>query len=235
MEYLTPAQRAPQMQTLTEKCVDPPEIAAQGGGAMKYHGAVAAGYNARRENSPKWTVEQRIIEGMLDDLPAGSKVLDCPVGTGRFLPFYVAKGFEFIGADISRDMLVESARRLGATEAEIMAWVNTSKQAGETQPVAIANGNLVQGDCRQIGLNDKDVDAAVACRITRWLSPDDCVKMMKQLQRVTRQRIIWTARIANHPHARTIELFEGALDGWQIVRNEVGADMDYRIIMAEPK
>lgn len=228
MEYLTPMQHAQQ-----PHC-QPPQIAAQVGGAMKYHGAVAAGYNAKREDAPKWKVEQGIIEGMLDDLPSGSKVLDCPVGTGRFLPFYVAKGFEFIGADISGDMLIQAARRMGANDEDIKTWVNASKQAREVQPVAIATGNLVQGDCRQIGLPDKSVDAAVACRITRWLSPDDCVKMMKELQRVTRHRIIWTARIANHPHARTIELFEGALDGWAITHNEVGADMDYRILQARP-
>jgi hypothetical protein len=57
--------------------------------------------------------------------------------------------------------------------------------------------------------------------------------MFREMQRISRQRIIFTARVANHPHARTIDLFESALmDGWKITRNEVGVDMDYYIVMA---
>ena len=56
------------------------------GGPRKYHGAVAQGYDAKRESSPKWQVEQQIVEGMLDGLLEGDWVLDCPVGTGRFIP-----------------------------------------------------------------------------------------------------------------------------------------------------
>jgi ubiquinone/menaquinone biosynthesis C-methylase UbiE len=200
MQYLPPAGRPQQ----------PP---AQGAG--KYHGAVATGYDAKRESDPKWIIEQKIITGMLDDLPPDTVVFDCPVGTGRFLPFYIEKGFHFIGMDLSLDML---------------------KQAGaKVEPLAErAVGELRQGDVRATGMADKSVDAVVNCRITRWLSPQDCQQMLKEMQRIARQRIIWTARVANHPHARTLELFEAALDGWKIVRNEPGSDLDYRILQARP-
>jgi ubiquinone/menaquinone biosynthesis C-methylase UbiE len=95
-------------------------------------------------------------------------------------------------------------------------------------------GSLVHGDVREIGLPDKSVDAAVMCRLSRWLSPEDCQAAMRQLQRVTTKRIIWTARVANHVHARSVDLFEQALDGWRITRNEAGSDIDYRVMMAEP-
>lgn len=183
------------------------------GGAGKYHGALAQGYDAKREQSPKWLLEQRTIEDMLSDLPQRTIVLDCPVGTGRFLPFYVDKGFEIVGMDISADMLKEAAKKVDP---------------------ARAKGYLEIGDVRNTGLPDKSVDCAVNCRITRWLSPEDCKKMMREMQRVSRKRIIWTARVANHPHARTIELFESALDRWKITRNEAGVDLDYRILMATP-
>ena len=65
--------------------LDTPQVTQ--GGAEKYVGQVAQGYDAKREQSPKWQIEQRVIEDMLSDLPAESVVLDCPVGTGRFLPF----------------------------------------------------------------------------------------------------------------------------------------------------
>ena len=200
MEYLPPAGQAPQPQMH---------------GAGKYHGAIATGYDAKRENDPKWIIEQKLITAMLDDLPPETVIFDCPVGTGRFLPFYIEKGFHFIGMDQSRDMLVEAGKKVDALAAK-------------------AVGELHVGDVRNTGLADKSVDAVVNCRITRWLSPSDCQVMLKEMQRIARQRIIWTARVANHPHARTVELFEEALDGWEIVRNEPGSDLDYRILQIRP-
>lgn len=200
MEYLHPAGQAHQPQMH---------------GAGKYHGPIATGYDAKRESDPKWVIEQKLITGMLDDLPPETIVFDCPVGTGRFLPFYIEKGFHFIGMDLSKDMLGQAGAKV--------------------EPLAAkAVGELHVGDVRNTGLADKSVDVAVNCRITRWLSPADCQQMLKEMQRIARQRIIWTARVANHPHARTVELFEEALDGWEIVRNEAGSDLDYRIIQARP-
>ena len=191
-----------------------PSQHAPAGGAGKYHGALAQGYDAKREQSPKWTLEQRLIEDMLSGLPPGTIVLDCPVGTGRFLPFYVAKGFQILGMDISPDMLKQA-----------FAKVDPEK----------ARGELRIGDVRATALPDKSVDVAVNCRITRWLSPADCQVMLREMQRVARKRIIWTARVANHRHARTRALFESSLIGWRIVRDEAGVDLDYRVMCCEPE
>jgi ubiquinone/menaquinone biosynthesis C-methylase UbiE len=207
--------------------------AAQQNGAEKYHGPIAEGYDAKREKDPKWICEQRIITQMLSDLPKGSTILDCPVGTGRFLDFYKTKGFQFIGADLSGDMLVQSALKL-VPQPEVERWVAACNQADTIMPFRIGSNLLVNGDVRQIGLEDKSVDAAVMIRLTRWLSPADCQVAMRELQRVTRQRIVWTARVANHKHARTAELFESALSGWKITRNEAGHELDYRILEARP-
>lgn len=204
MHYIdTPEARAPQ----------PRAAQPAPNGADKFYGKVASGYDDKRVNDPKWITEQKIITDLLADMPAGSVVLDCPVGTGRFLPFYVDKGFTIIGIDKSADMLNEAAKKVDPKR---------------------ARGYLELGDVRKLALPDKSVDAAVACRITRWLSPDDCVTMMKELQRVCKKRIIWTARIANHTHARSVALFESALlPGWKIVQNIPGYVMDYRILCAE--
>ena len=224
MEYLPPVQQRPQPQTQPNA-----------GGAGKYHGDIASGYDAKRVNDPKWTVEQKLITDMLSDLPAGSTILDCPVGTGRFLEFYKEKDFQFVGADLSPDMLVQSALKL-LPQAEVERWVAASNAQNTILPFRIGNSVLVNGDVRKIGLGDKAVDAAVACRITRWLSPADCQVMMRELMRVTKGRIIWTARVANHVHARSTELFEAALHagGWKIARNEAGYILDYRVLEARP-
>lgn len=181
-------------------------------GARKFFGAVATQYDAKRQSSPKWIVEQRVIEDMLSDLKMGEWVLDCPCGSGRFFDTYHRKEVIFRGIDLSEDMLMQAAHKVIDPQRAILAV----------------------GDVRALSLNDKSVDVSVMCRLTRWLSPADCQQAMRELQRVSRRKIIWTARVANHPHARTIELFEAALDGWKIHRNEAGADIDYRIIEARP-
>src|SRR3990167_6389150 len=103
----------PQTVSWTPDQAAPPHLVkAPMGGAEKYHGPVAENYDAKREETPKWQAEQRIVEDMLSDLPSGSWVLDCPVGTGRFLQFYAGKGFIVRAMDLSSDML-DKARKKG--------------------------------------------------------------------------------------------------------------------------
>jgi ubiquinone/menaquinone biosynthesis C-methylase UbiE len=181
-------------------------------GARKFHGAVAEGYDQKREESPKWQIEQKIIEDMLGDLQMGEWVLDVPCGTGRFFHVYHDKKVIYHGVDLSDDMLEQAAQKV--------------KDPNRTR--------LRVGDVRKLGMHDKSVDVSVMCRLTRWLSPADCVQALRELQRVTRRKIILTARVRNHPHARSYELIQSALDGWKIHRDEAGADMDYRIIELRP-
>lgn len=178
----------------------------------KYVGAVAQNYDAKREQSPKWICEQRIIEAWIDEMPEGSVILDAPCGTGRFFSAYERNKHLVLALDISPDMIAQAKAKI-------------------TQPSQFKFGI---GDVRQVPLEDKSVDWTINCRITRWLSPDDNVRMMKEMQRVARKGIILTARIAHHPHARPVELFESALeDGWKLIANEVGYEMAYRCLRFE--
>ena len=201
MEYLTPVSQHPQAPT---------------SGANKYYGAVATGYDAKRENDPKWTVEQRIIEDMLSDLPRDTRLLDCPVGTGRFLKCYADRGFIVLGMDRSPDMLQQALKK------------------GE--PLNL-RGELRQGNILQTGLPDDEVDVAVNCRITRWVigehGPAGIQQMLREMQRVAKKRIILTARVANHPYAVSMDLIESALGGWRVARNEAGYVLDYRVLALE--
>jgi ubiquinone/menaquinone biosynthesis C-methylase UbiE len=215
-----------------------PQSQPQGGGADKFHGAVAEGYDAKRESTDKWKVEQRIIEGMLAELPAGTSVFDCPVGTGRFLHCYVKGGLDFVGMDIQGDMLVQAALKLLKPE-KVEEWVQACNAANTVRPLRIKDkGILMPGDIRQTGLPDKHVDVTVACRITRWMignhGPEGIVAMLRELQRITRSKIIVTARVYGHRFAVTEDLITSALDGWKITRNVPGYEMAYRIIMLEP-
>ncbi len=174
----------------------------------KYRGDVATGYDTKRQNSPKWMAEDRIIKEMLCSVKSGAKVLDCPVGTGRFIPHYEARNFRVLGLDVSEDMLCEASGK-------------------------ITNSSLVRldvGDIRDLRLPANSVDVSLMIRLTRWLLPDDCISALHNLQRVTKDRIIFTARVRNHAHARSYDLIEFALDGWEITKDEPAGEEDYRVI-----
>lgn len=180
--------------------------------ARKYRGDVATGYDAKRETSPKWHAEDRIVKDMLKDLTTGDRVLDCPVGTGRFLPYYAERGFLVRALDISEDMLAEARKKI------------------EEQ----TRFRFGIGDARRLDCPDKSVDAALMIRLTRWLSPEDRTLALREMQRVARKKVIFTARVANHPHAYPYEDIKTALYGWKIARDEPADGEDYRVIMLEP-
>ena len=177
----------------------------------KYHGPVASGYDAKRQQSPKWRAENELFRQELQDLDARSTVLDVPIGTGRFMELYDEFDLHPTGVDVSRDMLAEAAK----------------KTSGHAQ--------LQIGDVRELNFDGRSFDAAVMCRLTRWLSPEDRTIALGELQRVAKKRILFTARVANHPHAYSYEAIDKALVGWSIVRNhQIGDDDDYRLIVLEP-
>lgn len=223
MQYLPPVQQQPQIQ----------------GGALKYTGSTASGYDAKRETSAKWTVEQKIIEDMLSDLPPASWVLDAPCGTGRFLDYAIRKQLIYRGLDVSEDMINQAAAKIGGQSA-VFTMTTPDGKSGQTPQVSFTVGSVLAS-----GIPDKAVDAALNIRITRWLSPDECQQMFCEMQRISRDRIILTARVCNHQHARPLALFEAVMsDEWELARSECGAsgpaeapveDSAYRIFMFRRK
>ena len=223
MHYLPPLQQQPQPQS---------------SGADKYHGAIAQNYDEKRQKSAKWRVEQRIIEDMLSDLEPGSWIFDAPCGTGRFLPFCVERNFIYRGLDKTDDML-----KLAMDKIDHQTPILKFDVKGQIEDVP--QFAFQQGDVLSSGVPDKAVDVALNVRITRWLSPDQCQQMFKEMQRISRDRIILTARVCNHEHARTLALFEEVMSQeWHLVRSEAGAlgpadapveDPAYRIFMFQRK
>ena len=57
---------------------------------------------------------------------------------------------------------------------------------------------------------------------------------MREMQRIARDRIIFTARVKDHPYAIGYDLITAALNGWQIARDERGYVDAYRIIELKP-
>jgi ubiquinone/menaquinone biosynthesis C-methylase UbiE len=179
--------------------------------AEKYRGGIAETYEAQRAGREKWIAEDRVLRSMLSDLTAGTEILDIPVGTGRFLPFYDAMGFKAVGMDISSDMLTRArAKRSGA--------------------------DLRTGDIFKIDLPDKAVDVAVAIRIMNLIDASDLKKAFAELQRVARSRVVTNIRIwkegTKYRRPQSMAAIVDAVQtGWSITRDEEIHQDDFRMFM----
>jgi SAM-dependent methyltransferase len=140
----------------------------------RYVGAVASGYVDRRAVTPKWAREQEVIESVVRALAAGSRVLDVPIGTGRFLPVYAAAGHRVYGVDISADMLTE-ARALSATSPRL---------------------TLVRGEVERLPLRDGAVDWVVCVRFLNWVPAAHLEGVVRELLRVARRGAVLHVRVA---------------------------------------
>src|SRR5690606_11315268 len=78
-----------------------------------YHGDVAKDYLKKRLQQQSWHREQEIVHDFLATIPRGSKVLDVPFGTGRFVEMYLERDMALCGVDISEDMLAVATEAVG--------------------------------------------------------------------------------------------------------------------------
>lgn len=152
----------------------------------KYHGKMASGYEAKRKKQIRWHRENEIVAGLL---PAKlTTVLDCPVGTGRFLSLYNERGARsVVGIDASDSMLTLATKKI----------TKLSK----------TNFDLHVGDATATGLKDKSVAIAVCVRFLDLIDEDGMQKTMKELCRVAKDQIILTIRLGDKyvPKSNTAE------------------------------
>lgn len=77
----------------------------------KYYLDRAKNYDKDRENQPSWQAEYAAIEKFAHSIGRNMRVLDVPVGSGRFFPLYQELNWIVTGLDISRDMLAVCRKR----------------------------------------------------------------------------------------------------------------------------
>jgi len=80
-----------------------------------YSGDRAEGYDERRAKSTRWKNEIAAMDAMLGAVKA-TRVLDCPFGTGRWVPQYLDHGLSVIGVDLSAGMLAEARTKIEALD-----------------------------------------------------------------------------------------------------------------------
>lgn len=123
-----------------------------------YTGSKARRYEAIRQGG-FWDAEQATMSAILNDLPHATKLIDCPVGTGRFLAMYDELGIDATGVDLSDDMLAQAAKKG-------------------------ASATLVQGSLFGLDFDDDAFDVAVCVRILNWLETHELSRALGELGRV---------------------------------------------------
>lgn len=124
-----------------------------------YRGGKAKRYEETRQGE-FWDLEQAAMARILDGFGTpGMPLLDCPVGTGRFLPLYDELGLMVVGVDLSPDML-KQAERKGST------------------------ATLLEGSLFDLNFDDDAFDVAVCVRFLNWLQTDELTDALTSLSRV---------------------------------------------------
>lgn len=185
----------------------------------KYFGKVADDYETKRADKPKWIQEDLTLKQLLSDWPEGTKIIDCPVGTGRFIPYYRQRNFEVVGVDVSHDMVKKARTKVGADS------------------ILFQEGNILRLSAQYAA---GAFDLAIAIRIMNLIDPKDMVLALQQLQHVARRGVIFNLRV-NHPetthqHPQDMaEVEKALLPGWWISYNEPIHEHDFRMIALTKK
>lgn len=133
--------------------------------ALKYHGDTATSYDAERERSRGWQYEQDAVEAQVGNFPAGSRVLDVPVGTGRFLAAYEQYGLQAVGVDVSSSMIAEARKKSPGAD-------------------------LREGSILELPFPDDSFDCVVCIRFLNWIGGEVLDQCVAELARVSRGAII---------------------------------------------
>lgn len=156
----------------------------------QYFGAKAWDYNVKNADTAKWKAEYvGISEGLKG---CTGSLLDIPCGTGRFFPIYRECGLQFVGVDISDDML---------------------HQARTDYPWA----NVEKGDFRTLELPEKGFDVTVCSQFLKFLPEHELVDAIARLGRATRHRMLISIMTGDHVERRSrcyvhpISLFDRAV------------------------
>ena len=149
-------------------------------GYRKYTAEVASNYERDRQVEAHWWKEDAFIREHFRDRPA-ARLLDIPVGTGRFLPHY-KRAQTVVGVDVSDDMLIEARRKLPLLPPG-------------------AKGSVERGDVFALRFNDRQFTHAVVWRLFHLIPPALIAGAIAELCRVTDGEILVQTYIAPAPAA----------------------------------
>lgn len=130
-------------------------------GESAYTRDIASSYEQDRKDEGIWRQEQGYAEKLIQAIPDGSRILDIPVGTGRFFEYYQARDIRVVGMDISESMLAEAGKK------------------AESLPV-----ELFLGDARSLDYPENTFDCVICWRLLHLLPADVLRQVICELARV---------------------------------------------------
>jgi len=179
----------------------------------KYRGKMASGYEAKRRRQIRWSIENATVEQMLSDLRPGATLLDCPVGTGRFTELYLRRGIAFTGVDASSEMLDLAREKLHLRTVSVSVGGKSTVTA-----------RVQEGDATKLDFKSRSFDVAVCVRFLDLIDDETMRRVVRELTRVARRRIVLTIRLgekyapkvntATHNDKKFRSLI--SLSGWEI-------------------
>jgi ubiquinone/menaquinone biosynthesis C-methylase UbiE len=137
--------------------------------SRQYAGKVARDYDQKRTSEKKWITEQEVVRGLLAQIPRGSRILDIPVGTGRFISFYKELHLQATGVDVSHDMLAESEKKVKEKDFDML---------------------LKQGSIFNLDFANEYFDVVLCIRFLNWIDYDNLNVAVSELARVSRRNLI---------------------------------------------
>lgn len=155
--------------------------------SLKYHGEKAKTYDEIRTKQARWHFENGVVEKWLTEMkPIAKQVVDCPVGTGRFLKKYHELGINAHGIDVSEAMLALAKKKVPKGNKLI---------------------HLAQGDATKLEVKDKFFDGAVVVRFLDLIDEDAMKAVVTEMARVSKKFIICTIRLGEKyvPKSNTAE------------------------------
>ena len=146
--------------------------------------AVAMTYESSRFLSPRGQKRNRLtLAAMQRALDKATSLgvpirscLDLPCGTGRLFPWLRQRKLQFVGADISREMMR-------------MAWTKEGVETDAAIPLA-----LVQCDGEHLPFRDRRFDAVLCIRFMFHVPRQVRVQILREMARVSRRWLIVDVR-----------------------------------------
>jgi SAM-dependent methyltransferase len=150
----------------------------------------AQGYEGKRQGK-RWLAEAKAFRSLYDRVNP-KRVLDCPVGTGRWFDVYQEHGAAVTGIDLSNDMLAEAAKKAAPETKIVLKQDDLLAPKGSELKVAY--------------------DLIVCTRFVHWLRLADVARLIARFSATESRFLILGARVRiTAPNARSRKR---SLFGW---------------------
>jgi len=186
-------------------------------------GALVKSYEADRFSSAlgryRYAREQRAVGAILDGLPAGISVLDCPCGIGRWWPLLGRRAASILAMDISEAMLDEARGRAAALDL----------------PVEVR-----KGDAADLPLEREALDYVFSFALTKHLPMPVQLAVLAEFARVARRGVICTFGLFGPVsyefwrRRRLVESYPLTLEQLEWMAGEAGLKVERRLPCTTP-